>query len=262
MEESLMNVLKRARLLTGLTVLALFVAAKPALATPVGVELLLLVDVSGSVDSTEYQLQKSGYIQAFQSASIQAQIASITGGIAVSYVEWSSASEQAVLVGWSHVTDATSSNAFAAAINGTNRAFGGGTAPGSAINFGAPLFNNNGFEGLRLVMDVSGDGAQNDGANTLTAATNAHNAGITINGLAILGESGLQAFYQNSIVTPGGGTLFIANGFNDFAGAVSDKIGQEINPEPVPEPATLTLLGIGLSAAAARRRLKNRSKKV
>lgn len=228
----------------GFALCSLGLVPSQASATSVGLELLLLVDVSGSVDATEYNLQKQGYVNAFNDATIQANIASITGGVAVAYAEWSGSGQQSLEVNWTLVTDAASSSAFATAISGATRNFSGSTAPGSAINYGVGLMNGNSYTGNRLVIDVSGDGAQNDGANTFNAATAAHSLGITVNGLAILGESGLQTWYQNNIVTPGGGFLEVANNFTDFSDAVSRKIGKEI--VGVPEPASLILLGSSL----------------
>lgn len=243
----------RRRLLGVAAAMALTILVpRTAAAVPVSLELLLLVDVSGSVNATEYNLQKQGYIDAFNDAGIQAAITAASGGIAVAYAEWSGAGEQSLLVNFAHLTDAASASNFATAIAGTSRAFNGNTAPGSAIGFGAPLFVGNGFEGSRLVMDVSGDGAANEGANTFAAAAAAHAAGITINGLAILGEAGLQTFYQDNIVTPGGGFLVAAASFADFSRAVQTKIGREITD--VPEPGTLALLGIGLAVAGRRLR--------
>jgi hypothetical protein len=226
----------------------------PANAVPVALELQLLVDVSGSVDLAEYNLQKGGYVAAFQDPAIQAAIAALagSGGIAVQFIEWSGAAQQSIQVGWTQITNAASANAFAAAINGTSRAFAGQTAPGSAINFGTTLFANN-FEGTRKVIDVSGDGAQNDGASTSAARDAAVAAGITINGLPILGEAGLSAWYAANIVSVGGFQIDAVN-FATFTDAVKTKIGREITQTP--EPGTLALLGLGLLGLGMTRRRK------
>ena len=236
-----------------------------ASAIPVGLELALLTDVSGSVDNTEYLLQRNGYVAAFQDPTIQANIATITGGIAVTYIEWSGANEQSTQVNWYHIFDATSANSFAALLAGTSRAFGGQTAPGSAITFATPLFGtetggtDNGFESNRQVIDVSGDGAQNDGVSTSGARNAALTAGVdAINGLPILGEVGLLAWYQNNI--QGGTNSFTipAANFADFETAVKTKIGREII-NTVPEPTSLALFGIGLAGLTAARRRQSKA---
>jgi hypothetical protein len=241
------------------TLFGVLLLAGPASAVPVALELILLVDVSGSVDAAEYALQKTGYVNAFQDPGIQAQIAAATGGIAVAYVEWSGPAQQSIEVGWTHLTGAASANAFATAIAGSARNFSGSTATGSAIAFGANQLSlvNNGFEGLRNVIDISGDGVQNAGVNTAAAAAAAFGAGITVNGLAIQTDfPALGVWYAANITGPGGGQLFIADNFQDFGDAVSEKIGREITP--VPEPGTLILIGSGLAALGVRRRRQSR----
>lgn len=247
--------------LAAASVLALgTLTAGTASATAVALELALLVDVSGSVDANEYNLQKNGYVNAFNDPAIHAAIASVTGGIAVTYIEWASGNQQAQLVGWTHLTDATSSGAFASAISGTSRAFNGNTGPGSAINFATPLFGSNNFEGGRWVIDVSGDGTQNSGADTsdardaFLAAGTAAGVTASINGLAI-GNQTLVNWYIANI--QGGPNSFViqAATFQDFDAAVRTKIGREVT-NTVPEPISLALVGMALAAAgiASRRR--------
>jgi len=241
----------------------LCLATGSAWATPVGLELVLLVDVSGSVDNGEYLLQKTGYRDAFQSAAVQSAIlGSVGGAIAVTYVEWSGNNQQNQQVGWTLIDSAADADAFGDAIFATSRAFNGNTAIQDAIMFGAGAFAGNGFEGARLVIDVSGDGRDNattdcnTGANPNCGVDFAIGAGVdTINGLAILGEAGLLTYYQNNVAGGAGGFAVAVNSFGDFGTAIEGKLQREI--AQAPEPGTLLLLGSGLTGYVLRRRRRS-----
>lgn len=218
-----------------LLLLGLFISGwgTSALSEPVDLELMLLVDVSGSIDSTEFDLQRQGYVDAFNDAGVIASITDTSNGklgkIAVTLIYWSEGNLQSV--GWILIDDAASSTAFATALVNSARPFGIGlqTHPGSALNAAVPLFFSNGFEGSRLVIDVSGDGIENGGADTATARDSALAAGVTtINGI-VIGDDQLLDFYTDTVIGGQGSFSKQAATFADFGAQVKEKIEAEIS---------------------------------
>lgn len=246
----------------------LALAGTQALAAPVALELTLVIDTSGSIDASEFALQKTGYVNAFKNAGIHNLIQNFTSGdgIAVRAVRFSTSAS--VLVEWTLLNSAASSIAFADALAA---ALGAGPGSGETdIRDGLVMAlaghaAANGFEGRRQVIDVSGDGAQNESTDegctsgqpicaTLVATQRdaAAAVGITVNGLVILGQTGLQTFYETNVKTADG-FVVAADGFADFEAAIIRKIGREITGE-VPAPATLAVFGAALLGLAGLRR--------
>lgn len=260
----------RTTLLTVSATLGTLICTSANAATFVDIELSLLVDVSGSIDATEFNLQKQGYVDVFSDDSLFNNFISKgkEGKIAVNYIYWSSSTRQQEAVGWTLIDSVQASQDFANAIDAANRPFRGGTSPGSAINFATPLFSSNQFDGERQVIDVSGDG-RGRVFNTANARDNALDAGIdAINGIVIGDSSSLKAFYENNViggVNADGTPAFVveANTFADFGSAIDQKIKAEITINPpttsIPEPGSIFgLIAVGAFGAtsAAKRKYK------
>jgi hypothetical protein len=236
----------------GLSLLGLSNNANAADLTPVDLELSFLVDVSGSVSNSEFNLQRDAYETVFKDANLFEDFISQgeLGTIAVNLIYWSSSGQQEEAVGWTLIDSVQASQDFASAVAAAPRNFSGSTAPGSAIDFATPRFFNNDFDGTRLVMDVSGDGQENDGLDTATARNNAIASGIdSINGLVIGNNSSVLNFYENEV--KGGSDSFVSqvDDFTGFGAALQNKIEIEIsngNGQDVPEPASVvSLLALG-----------------
>ena len=197
----------------------------------VDLELILMVDGSGSIDANEFDLQRQGYIRALNDPRV---IDAISVGpnhrIALAYVEWSGPALQAVVAPWSAIATADDMNAFVQKLAETPRLlYGGGTAVGAAIFYGTASLLGNGFDGRRLVIDVSGDGANRNGPPAELGRDQAVAQGMTVNGLPILeDEPGLDQYYERNVIGGPGAFSIPAKGFKDFATAIRMKLIREI----------------------------------
>lgn len=211
-----------------------------ALSRDVEVELVLAVDTSASVSNEEFELQMVGIANAFRHPEVITAIESYGGrGIAVTLVQWSSGHQQVQTVPWHHVHDRFTAGALAAVIAGSRRMFGiNTTAIGSALRFSARLFANNGYDGRRQTIDVSGDGRSNAGLIAATERDRVVAAGIIVNGLAILnGDNTLRRYYEINVIGGRGSFVDTAADFQDFARAIRDKLIREISPMVSEAPA-------------------------
>lgn len=206
--------------------LAALIWAPPAPACDIA--LVLAMDVSGSVDAFEYELQVQGIAAALGDAQVSDAL--LHGRVALAVVQWSGAMEQTVALPWVRLNEPADIRHVAARIATMARAHSGGnTAVGEAIDAAAGLFAQV-RDCTRWVIDVSGDGDENEGYTVGAARQAAWSRGITINGLAIEGAATGRAitnFYQRWVVTPGG-FVITAREHSDFARAMRTKLLREL----------------------------------
>jgi uncharacterized protein DUF1194 len=217
------------RLIIAAAVLAAGIAS--AAARTIDVALVLAVDVSGSVNAERFELQRQGYAKAFASREvIDAIAAGENRTIAVTLVEWSGATHQRQMVGWTIISDANSAIAFGSAISETPRAFADWTSISGALDFALALFDQvEGATPLRRVIDVSGDGINNNGRPINDARSDAVNAGVTINGLPILTEyPTLDDYYRDNVIGGPGSFVVAVSDFDGFGNAILGKLVREI----------------------------------
>jgi hypothetical protein len=205
-------------------------------ATPVSVQLVLAVDVSGSVSQDRFELQREGYAAAFRSpAVLQAIRSTSAGSIAVAMLQWTGPALHVVAADWTAIDDADSAERFAEAIERAPRElFGGGTSISGAIDYARRMIADSPYQGQRLVIDVSGDGANNRGRPAEDARDEAVQAGMVINGLPILTlEPELDAYYRQSVIGGPGAFVIAVKSYEEFADAVRRKLVTEIAGEGV-----------------------------
>lgn len=233
-----------------------FTGISDAKAATVDTVLSLVIDVSGSVDATEYNLQMQGYINAFNDAAVQAAITDTTGGktgsIAVNLIQFGSSAHQ--MLGFFVIDSAAAAVNFATQIAGVVRAESGLTNIASGVNLANSTISSwlSTNSAARAVIDVSGDGTHNTGATSqLTSARDAACGGNVdvINGIAIQ-SSTLEAYYDANLVCGTGAFSLFASSFDTFDNAIKRKLLAEIknenpNPVPLPMPALLLLSGLG-----------------
>jgi hypothetical protein len=202
---------------------------------PVDVELVLAVDISGSMDAGEFALQRAGYVAALRHPDfIDAVRAGLHGRIALTYFEWAGTVREETRVPWRLVDGASTAEAFAAMLESRPVRSFRGTSISSALIRGTGLFGDNSFDGHRRVIDVSGDGPNNIGMPVVLARDAAVMAGITVNGLPILIRPSLTVReldrYYAECVTGGPGSFVLPiRHASEFATAIRRKLILEVS---------------------------------
>jgi len=217
-------------LLAALAVTA--ICARAALAqSEVDLQLVLAVDVSGSVNQERFELQRKGYADAFRNPRV---VRAIRAGrrqqIAVAMVQWTGPELHVLAVDWTIVRDQASADTLADRIAGAERElFGGGTSLSGAIDNGVALLEDCPFRGERRAIDISGDGSNNRGRPADAARDDAVRAGIVINGLPILTlEPDLDVYYKENVIGGPGSFVIAVASYEAFAEAILNKLVTEI----------------------------------
>ena len=213
--------------------------AAPNAGEAVDLELILGVDVSRSVDADEARLQRDGYVAAFAHPSVVEAVQSgFLGRIAVMYFEWAGYGHNKIVVDWTLIDGQASAHAFSAKLAEVPLESASRTSISGAIDFAAPIFGANDFDGTRRVIDLSGDGANNLGRLVTSARDEAIAKGLIINGLPIVNGRpslfgrpslrNLDLYYVNCVIGGPGAFVIVANGTKDYAKAILRKLILEI----------------------------------
>ena len=220
-------------------VLAALLASAPAHAggAEVDVALVLAVDVSLSMTPEEQRIQREGYVEAFRSDAVQGAIrAGLTGRIAVAYVEWAGVGNQVVVVPWTVVAGREDAEALADRLARTPPPRSTWTSISGALDFSVSLLRDSGVEAARRVIDVSGDGPNNQGREVTRARDEAVAAGIVINGLPLMIREptgpwdipDLDRYYRDCVIGGPGAFMIPVREQAQFAEAIRTKIVREV----------------------------------
>jgi hypothetical protein len=221
-------------------------AGSPARADNVDMALVLVTDVSRSVDDAEYKLEKDGYASALTNPKVLEAIrGGPTGKIAIAYVEFASSFEVRTVLDWTVVKDRASAEGFASRLAAEPRTFWGRTAISAGIDQAVQLLSTTAFTADRHVIDVCGDGTNNAGREAADARDDAVKAGIVINGLAIINEhpvswtfahvqppGGLANYYRENVAGGPGNFVLEVHDFAAFGDAMTRKLVDEIASGP------------------------------
>jgi hypothetical protein len=214
---------------------------------PVDVELILAVDVSYSMDMDELAIQREGYAQAIISKEfLQALKSGPNGKISVTYFEWAASSDQKIIIPWRLIDGPETADAVANEIMKTPIRRASRTSISGAIYFAIPLFNEDPYHGLRRVIDISGDGPNNNGAPVTGAREEALSKGIVINGLPIMVKEpsystmdidNLDWYYEDCVIGGPGSFVVPIRDREKFKEAIRTKLLLEVAGRVPERPA-------------------------
>ena len=207
-------------------------------AMEVNLELVLAVDVSGSMDDEEHAVQRAGYVAAISHPDfVRAIGAGAYQRIALTYVEWAGSTLQATVMPWRIIDGQESARAFADDLAARPITYIRGTSISGALVYSTALFDNNGYDGFRKVIDVSGDGPNRTGIPVDVARDLAVERGIVINGLPIMIRPSrsfvsLDRYYADCVIGGPGAFVLPVKKAEEVAEAIRRKLILDIAARP------------------------------
>jgi hypothetical protein len=208
------------------------------------VDLLLVLasDVSRSVDTRKFQLQREGYAAALSNPRVIDAIRSGPHGkIAICFVEWSGATSLKLVIDWTVVGDAASARKIGDQMLELPRSFADRTSISAGLEFSMTQLERSPYQATRRTIDVAGDGTNNSGRDIVTVRDEVLAKGVTINGLVILSETplpwnpehtnpagGLDEYYRRNVTGGAGSFVMVAENHNSFGQAIVKKMIAEI----------------------------------
>ncbi len=230
------------RTVLALVASTLVLAGAARAAEDVDLLLVLSSDVSRSVDTRKFQLQREGYAAALSNPRVIDAIRSGPHGkIAICFVEWSGATSLKLVIDWTVVSDAASARKIGDQMLELPRSFADRTSISAGIDFSMAQFERSPYRAARRTIDVAGDGTNNSGRDIVTARDEAIAKGVTINGLVILSETplpwnpehtnppgGLDEYFRRNVTGGPGSFVMVAENHNSFGQAIAKKMIAEI----------------------------------
>jgi Protein of unknown function (DUF1194) len=204
----------------------------------VDLELIIAVDISYSMDLDELAVQREGYAQAIVSPEFLLALKNLRyRKVAITYFEWSSRNDQKVVIPWRVIDGPESAGSVSDEIMHAPIRRGSRTSISGAVDFAMPLYDSSGVHGVRRVLDISGDGPNNDGRPITEARAEALDKGITINGLPVMVKEpsmasmdieNLDWYYEDCVIGGSGSFVVPIKGKDQFKEAIRAKLVLEV----------------------------------
>ncbi|MDP3197762.1 DUF1194 domain-containing protein [Tabrizicola sp.] len=191
--------------------------------------LALAVDVSRSIDSQDYAIQTEGLALALQDKDVRAAIFRPEGDVALAIYYWSGRGFQDLVQPWVVLDSPEALDAAIWKVRRTPRPKAPlATALGDALSYGLDLMGD-APECDRRVIDVAGDGRNNDGISVARTYEREDFTGITVNGLAVgEHEADIVRYYQTEVIRGPGAFVELAPRQSDYPDALRRKLLREL----------------------------------